>query len=347
MSSEFIIQALTGSFKQTLMIASFVLTMMLLIEYINVQTKSLLNTSLKNKPLGQILLGAVLGITPGCLGAYTMVSLYTHRVVGFAAVVTTMIATSGDEAFVMFSMIPEAAIKLHLIIFVIAIISGWLVHKFIRKKDYTKKDEPLPYHHDEPDKCTCFNHKIILKQLTDMTFTRFLLITGTLFFIYLIYFSIIGPQTWNWKKWIFMTSGLFALFVFVTTPNHFLEEHIWNHIVKKHLLRIFIWTFATIFLINLFVNDINITAWIHNNIWIILVLAVLIGIIPESGPHLVFVTLFAQGIIPFPILLASSITQDGHGMLPLLAESPKDFVWVKLINVAIGFAVGAIGLLLM
>jgi hypothetical protein len=347
MNIEFIQHALSSSTNQTLMITSFVLTMMLLIEYINVQTKSLLNTSLKDKPFGQILLGAILGITPGCLGAYTTVSLYTHRAVGFAAVVTTMIATSGDEAFVMFSMIPKAAIKLHLLIFVIAILSGIIVYKFIKKKDYTHKNEPLPYHKDEPDNCTCFNSKTIIYELKNMTFTRFLLIVGALSFLYLILFSVIGPQTWNWKKWIFVSSGFFMLFVFLTTPNHFLEEHIWNHIIKKHFFRVFLWTFVTILAINLFIHDLNITNFIHKNTWIILLSAVLIGIIPESGPHLIFVTLFAKGLIPFPILLASSIVQDGHGMLPLLAESFKDFIWIKLINVVIGFTVGAIGLLLM
>jgi hypothetical protein len=39
-------------------------------------------------------------------------------------------------------------------------------------------------------------------------------------------------------------------------------------------------------------------------------------------------------------LLANSIVQDGHGMLPLFAESKKDFVKVKLINMGVGLVVG-------
>lgn len=78
----------------------------------------------------------------------------------------------------------------------------------------------------------------------------------------------------------------------------------------------------------------------------VLIIAVLIGIVPESGPHLIFVTLFASGTIPFSILLASSISQDGHGMLPMLAESKKGFIAVKVVNMIFAFIVGAIGLLL-
>ena len=73
---------------------------------------------------------------------------------------------------------------------------------------------------------------------------------------------------------------------------------------------------------------------------IVLILACFLGIIPESGPNLLFVTLFAQGTIPFSILLANSIVQDGHGMLPMLAHSRKGFLLVKAVNFIIGLSVG-------
>ena len=75
----------------------------------------------------------------------------------------------------------------------------------------------------------------------------------------------------------------------------------------------------------------------------ILLVACLIGLIPESGPHLLFLTLFVENIIPFSTFLASSIVQDGHGMLPLLAKSRRDFLKVKAINLLVGFLTGFIG----
>ena len=79
---------------------------------------------------------------------------------------------------------------------------------------------------------------------------------------------------------------------------------------------------------------------------IVLVVAIIVGIIPESGPHLIFVTLFAQGSIPFSVLLASSIVQDGHGMLPLLAESRRAFLSVKIVNVIYALFIGITGYLI-
>ena len=84
--------------------------------------------------------------------------------------------------------------------------------------------------------------------------------------------------------------------------------------------------------------------WLQENQLIVLLLACLVGLIPESGPHLIFLTLYAEGTIPLSIFLASSVVQDGHGMLPMLAVSKRSFMRVKLINVAVGFSIGLLGL---
>ncbi|MBN2534708.1 MAG: 2Fe-2S iron-sulfur cluster binding domain-containing protein [Spirochaetales bacterium] len=68
----------------------------------------------------------------------------------------------------------------------------------------------------------------------------------------------------------------------------------------------------------------------------------LVGLIPESGPHLVFVLLFSRSLVPFSVLMASSIVQDGHGMLPLLSYSIKDSILIKIFNLIIGLGIGFI-----
>jgi len=76
-------------------------------------------------------------------------------------------------------------------------------------------------------------------------------------------------------------------------------------------------------------------------VWVLLIV-VLMGIVPESGPHMVFVMMFADGIIPFSVLLASSIVQDGHGMLPLLSYTLRDTILVKIFNIVFGLIIGLI-----
>jgi hypothetical protein len=82
------------------------------------------------------------------------------------------------------------------------------------------------------------------------------------------------------------------------------------------------------------------TQYLSDRPMTLILAAALIGLIPQSGPHLMFVNLFAQGLAPFSVLLTSSIVQDGHACLPLLAHSRRDFLIVKGIKLVIGLALG-------
>ncbi len=328
-----------STLKQTLMITAFVLFMMVVIEYINVQSRNVWAEKLQKSPFLQIIIAALLGITPGCMGAFTVVSLYTHRMMGMAGLVAVMIATSGDEAFVMFALFPGKALLLNGIMLAIAIAAGWVVHLFESKKTM---DKIHGFEVHQEDICRCFDKTIVLPQLKKITFERSLLIISTFLFTLMIIIGVLGPNEWNWKKITFLTGALFLLFVFFTVPNHFLKEHLYNHILKKHLLRIFLWTWGAFLALYYVESNLALTNLMENNQTVVLLIAVLMGIIPESGPHLFLVTLFSQNLLPFSILLANSIVQDGHGMLPLLAESRKDFLKVKAINMLIGLLVGYI-----
>lgn len=131
------------------------------------------------------------------------------------------------------------------------------------------------------------------------------------------------------------------------TLKSFLKENVLHHVILKHLPRVFAWTFGVLLLISILERYVDVSAWINDNSILMILLAALIGIIPESGPHLLFVTLFAQGVLPLPVLLASCISQDGHSGLPLLAENKKSFFIGKAINVLLAVAIGLLSLFLL
>jgi Putative, 10TM heavy-metal exporter len=124
--------------------------------------------------------------------------------------------------------------------------------------------------------------------------------------------------------------------------KHYIIDHIWTHIVKHHLVRIFLWTFGAMIVIEYGMTLINLKSITSEYTFLLLILSALIGLIPESGPHLIFVMLFANGLIPFSVLFTSSIVQDGHGMLPLLSYSVKDSVLIKSFNFVFGLTIGMI-----
>ena len=323
-----------------IMITGFVFVMMLVIEYINVQSKGLWQKHLTKNKWNQYLIAGLLGAILGCLGAFTIIAMFSHRLVSFGALVTTMIATSGDESFIMFAMFPKTAFLLTFIILVVGILAGYITDKLYKP---TKVLEQISTHklplHNEPE-CKCFEKDKIWFNLFHPSIHR--LTTGIIILILIIGISsgMLAGGLEIWMKISVLLAFLFSLFIVITVPNHFLKKHIWAHIVKKHLPRIFLWVFGTLLFMHFLMNYINVQEWITSNMYVVLLVAVLIGIIPESGPHLIFVTLFAQGSIPFSILLASSISQDGHGMLPMLAESRRTFLAVKIVNIIYAFIVG-------
>jgi len=339
-------EAIYKMFLQSVMISGFVFIMMLVIEYINVQSKGLWQKHLTGNKWKQYLIAGFLGAIPGCLGAFTVVALFTHRLVSFGALVTAMIATSGDEAFVMLAMFPQKATLLTFIILVVGVLAGYLTDKFYKPKgilkDIATHDLPL---HDEPE-CKCFQRENFWTYLFHPSLYRLSVAIIIISLMLGVATGVLSGEADLWIKITLMLSFSFALFVVVSVPDHFLKEHIWDHIVKAHLPRIFLWVFGILLIMHFLMMYIDVESWISDNMFVVLLIAVLIGIVPESGPHLIFVTLFASGTIPFSILLASSISQDGHGMLPMLAESKKGFVAVKVINMIFAFIVGAIGLLL-
>jgi len=117
--------------KEAATITAFIFVMMLVIEYANILSQGKWQTTLRKHKWGQYIFAAFLGAMPGCLGPFAIVSMYAHRMVSFGAVVAAMIATSGDESFVMLAMIPKQALLLTLVLFVLGIGAGFKIGKSI------------------------------------------------------------------------------------------------------------------------------------------------------------------------------------------------------------------------
>lgn len=89
-----------------------------------------------------------------------------------------------------------------------------------------------------------------------------------------------------WMNLIFALVSLVVVYFIATSPEHIIKEHLWEHIIKKHFLPIFLWTFGALVVIEIGLHYFHIENWVSSNIpWMIL-FAILIGIIPESGPHM-------------------------------------------------------------
>jgi len=186
--------------NHALMITGFVFIMMLLIEYINVQTKGSWQDKLKNNRWGQYLFSALLGAVPGCLGSFTVVSLYSHRILSVGALTAAMIATSGDEAYVMFSMFPAQAAGLTILLFLMGIGAGYLTDYFFKEKKLPEDEQVHDLELHTEEYCSCFSWRRFYGQIKHLRFPRALLLLLLMFLTGAFLTGLIGETVWGWVR---------------------------------------------------------------------------------------------------------------------------------------------------
>jgi len=268
------------------------------------------------------------------------VSFYVHGLLSFGAIVGGMIATSGDEAFVMLALFPKEALFLFALLFIFGIIGAGLSDRLASYLKIVPCQECELLRIHDAKECKCFD-LAVLKNIFKLSLFRCILSISLFILLILIGIGIIEPQIWNWQRVTLFSLLIVTTIIVATVPEHYLKEHIWAHIVKRHLWRVFLWTFFALLFISLGTQNWNLEGFIRSNIVWVLLIGALAGVIPESGPHMIFVVMFAEGFIPFSVLLTSSIVQDGHGMLPLLSYTVRDSVLIKTFNLLFGLGIGA------
>ena len=350
------LEIVIDSLRNAVLVTGLVVVMMMMIESLNIESKGGFFSGLRRSRFGQVLCAALLGSVPGCMGGFAVVSLYTHGLMSFGALVAMMIATAGDESFVMLAMMPDQAIWIFVLLFGLAVVTGILVDVFHKKEVRPRCDEHFQIH--EADCCEHpheeHEHSEEHRHGRHLSWKRALMFFGVGVFIAALATGMLEHEhegaeeiagginllSEDWMNIMFAALSVLVLGVLIWASDHFVEEHLWHHIIVKHLPSVFCWTFGVLLGLGILMHFVDISAWISDNTALMILLAVAIGIIPESGPHLVFVTLFATGIVPLPVLLASSISQDGHAGLPLLAESKLSFFNAKLINCIVALIAG-------
>jgi len=149
-----IIEIIIGSAENSfLQVTVFVGAVLLIFGLINYKKQGGLIKGIEKNKKWQPIVGALLGLTPGCGGAIFIMPLYLKGSVTFGTVVATLIATAGDSAFVMISSMPITYLYVSAICFAVAIVTGYVVDYFkiglISKPVITKKKDLEKHHHEE------------------------------------------------------------------------------------------------------------------------------------------------------------------------------------------------------
>lgn len=355
-------EVILTALKSSIFVTGLVVIMMLLIESFNIGSQGRVFKGLRKSRFSQVLVSSALGAVPGCMGGFASVSLYTHKLLSFGALVAMMIATTGDEAFLMMALFPGKAAFIFIGLLLLGLISGFVIDliptgrpdKFRLDDTFEIHDEHDLHHHHEHSHGH-HDHESEHHHHHHISWRRVVMIIGIAAYVVALICGNLEQEMSSfvpdleveaessveeWMFWFFGLCGLIVIGVLLFASEHFVREHLWEHILVRHLPAIFLWTMGVLLAVGIAFHFMDPQEWIRDNSALMILLAIAVGCIPESGPHMIFVTLYAAGVVPFPVLLANAIVQEGHAALPLLAESKTSFIKAKSVKIIIALVLG-------
>ncbi|KAF0193862.1 MAG: hypothetical protein FD169_2193 [Bacillota bacterium] len=381
---DIIIASAEGAFIE---VGVFVGAVLLLFGYINYKQSGAFVTSIENSKQWQPLLGALLGLTPGCGGAIFVMPLFFKGTVTFGTVVATLVATMGDSAFVLIATHPKQYFVISVLSFITAIITGYAVDQtslgaeiFTKyKKGKRSASELVAEHrgvshaesvthigHSDGDEIDLIlHHKLKGHQdrkslgftITHNAFQFYWVLIGVglvLGVLSLFQINVNDLSIPNLALVLGVTGTALSVLMMVMGKK-FLENDTHEETelkamsLKETLIHnaqetafVITWVFVGFLTYELLVlavgggnyfagealiESLLLTAGIAS-----VFLGALTGLIPGCGPQIIFVALFARGLIPFAALFANAVSQDGDALLPLIALDRRSALWATLIT---------------
>lgn len=306
--------------------------------------------TLQSNPHWQIPLAAILGALPGCGGAIIVVSQYAQGSVGFSALVTVLISTMGDAAFLLLAQAPGTGAAVIATGIVAGVVSGYFI-EWLHGPDFLRANSSASNHASSllPQQ----NTPNSLKGLWLALFILGLPVGILLAFQVDIAPYVIGGNQVDGVQMLGLAGALLALGMWAllpTRPNYqtlVAEDNMAEtddytqptpppSSTLQRTIRdtnfVLAWVIAAFLLFEL---GMHYTGWDLSNLfseapWLAPLVGVVIGFLPGCGPQIIVATLYLNGVVPLSALIGNAISNDGDALFPAIALVPKAAIYATL-----------------
>jgi len=350
-----------------LQVGVFVGAMLVLFGYVNYRYAGGLIEGIRKHARLQVLFGALLGVSPGCGGAIFVMPLYLRGTVTYGTVVATLVATMGDSSFVIISKMPETALYIHALSFVVGILTGYAVDALGLGKRlvsaHSRSTQPLnapentgaPHlghapgdaigqalHPREQEVAGTLGYEI-----THRGYGVYWLVVGIGLILGLLLLFQQDVTEWlgvNPNAAVGLLGAAISV-VWLVAGRHGLADDTHAELeeklasLKEMLVHnahetafVTFWVFVAYSAYGLFMHytDLDLARLVAQAGALPVFATACIGLIPGCGPQIVTVTLYTKGVIPFSALVAHTLSQDGDALFPILAMNPRAAFWLTL-----------------
>ncbi|HEX2258063.1 MAG TPA: putative manganese transporter [Afifellaceae bacterium] len=299
----------------------------------------------------QPVIAACLGALPGCGGAIIVVTQFTRGQASFGALISVLIATMGDAAFLLIARDPDTALLVISISMLAGALSGWVVDRLHR---------PGFMRPERTERRSAVTSPPVLDRLpawmVGMWFALLApgLAVGILVALQLDVDAIVGVA--GFSHWFGFAGAAVTLALWVLSGS---SDH--GHIAASGpavstRLRILsdtsfvaAWVTAAFLGYELVVFALGADVSVLFRSWLPLMplVATLVGFVPGCGPQIVVTTLYLTGAVPFSALIANAISTDGDALFPAIALAPRAAIAATLYSALPALAIGYGWLLLL
>ncbi len=374
--TSILLQSAEDSFLQ---VGVFVGAMLLFFGYLNYKTAGGVIAAITKYRRFQVPMGAVLGVSPGCGGAIFVMPLYLGGTVTYGTVVATLISTMGDSSFVIISRMPREAVYIHLISFVVGILTGYAVDALGIGRALVRPEETLPRRptqstegkwphlgHAPGDRVGGVLHPegrevagTIGYEITHRGYGLWWLITAVGFLLGIILLSqhdISQSVGFDLNRVVGLLGAAISV-IWLIAGRHTIADDTHAELEEKlaSLKEMFIhnahetsfvtfWVFVAYSVYALFMHftQLDLAAIVAQAGVLPVIATACIGLIPGCGPQIVTVTLYTKGIIPFSALVAHTLSQDGDALFPIIAMNPRAALWLTMTTTVPAVLIGVL-----
>lgn len=321
--------------------------------------------ALVRRPRFGPLVGALLGVSPGCGGAIVLMPLYARGRVSYGTVVAALAATMGDSSWVVMAANPGFALRIHALLFAVGLVTGYVVDALgidpVRAPARAVLARPAPELLARPAPA------VTAPARRPAVATAFWGLTTPAFLVSVpVVFQMLDPDQLTGALrgldpyLILGVAGtLVAVVIFASGRGRFADDTMETAHPRsvretlRHAAReasfVTVWVAVAYVAWEAFTRTTGLDGSELPLIGVAGVLTgALIGLIPGCAVQIVFTGLYVSGGIPLPTLAANAISQDGDALIPLAALRRRSAALATVITtipaLVVGMALLAIGL---
>ena len=284
-------------------------------------------------------IAAFLGALPGCGGAIVVMTQYTRGLVSFGSIVSVLIATMGDAAFLLIAREPKTGLAVMAMGFVLGSVSGWIVDA-IHGSEFMRVEaqEPKPAAGAEPAPADTVPGDTWVAHAARRAWMLFVA-PGAILGLFV---AMQSPSDWLFgpfaalepTHWFGVAGGVLCLLMWTAGKDG--QAYVGQHGSDDAMLGLgarvikdtnFVTSWVVLgfltYELGTYMAGSGIESWLE--VWapFVPLVAVLVGFIPGCGPQIVVTTLYLAGAIPLSAQLGNSIANDGDALFPAIALAPK------------------------